>query len=80
MKLRVNDKVVASAPVTIIVAPLHPIPNLPVGYVEVSRWTDGTGTTAIRCWPQDRESRMDNDRELAIADAFTPPDPFSRKA
>jgi len=53
MKLLVNDKASALAPITIVVAPFHEIPNLPPGYRESSRWTDGTGTTVIRCWPQD---------------------------
>jgi hypothetical protein len=53
-KITINGKASTPAPVTIIVAPLQQIPNLPPGYYEVSRWTDGTGTTAIRCWPQDR--------------------------
>jgi hypothetical protein len=60
MKLLVNGKESSPAPVTIVVAPLHEIPNLPPGYEEVSRWTDGTGTTTIRCWPHDRtRTRME---------------------
>lgn len=53
MKLTVNGKESLIAPVSIVVAPLQPIPNLPPGYVEHSRWTDGTGATVIRCWPSD---------------------------
>jgi hypothetical protein len=53
MKITVNGKASAAAPVTIIVAPLQPVPNIMPGYVEHSRWTDGTGTTTIRCWPAD---------------------------
>jgi hypothetical protein len=60
MELLVNGKSSAQAPVTVIVAPFHAVPNLPSGYYEVSRWTDGTGTTTIRCWPQDATAtRMD---------------------
>lgn len=53
MEIRINGKVSTPAPLTIIVAPLHEIPNLPPGYYEHSRWRDGTGTTSIRCWPLD---------------------------
>ncbi len=52
-ELRINGKISSPAPLTLVVAPFKPIPNLPPGYQEVSRWTDGTGTTAIRCWPAD---------------------------
>lgn len=60
MKLLVNSKLSSPAPVTIVVAPLHEIPNLPPGYYEVSRWVDSTGTTTIRCWPSDAtKTRLD---------------------
>jgi hypothetical protein len=60
MELIVNGKRNDPAPVTIVVAPFQPIPNLPPGYIEQSRWTDGTGTTTIRCWPEDRtRTRME---------------------
>lgn len=48
----VNGKPVLEAPVTIVVAAYRGVPNLPPGYVESSRWTDGTGVTVIRCFPQ----------------------------
>ena len=59
MKIVVNGHLSMQAPITIIVAPRHPVPNLPPGFYEVSRWVDGTGTTTIRCWPADRSSRLD---------------------
>lgn len=31
----------------IVVPPLKPIPNMPPGYVEHSRWHDGSGHTTI---------------------------------
>lgn len=67
MKLLVNGKLSMQAPVTIVVAPLHEVPNLPTGYYEVSRWTDGTGTTTIRCWPQDASKTRLDSREFAVA-------------
>jgi hypothetical protein len=61
MRIEVNGKHVSPAPVIVIAAPLQPIPNLPPGYIEKSRWTDGTGTTTIRCWPEDTSStRMED--------------------
>lgn len=53
MELLVNGKRSTPAPVSIIVAPYQSIPNLPPGYIEESRWTDGAGATVIRCWPAD---------------------------
>jgi hypothetical protein len=60
VEIHVNGKASAKAPLTLIVAPLHEIPQLPEGYYEVSRWADGTGTTTLRCWPVDRsKTRLD---------------------
>ena len=53
MEIKVNGKASKAAPVTLVVAPLEAIPNLPPHFIEQSRWTDGTGTTVIRCWPED---------------------------
>lgn len=49
--ITVNGKPVEKAPVTIIVAPYTPMPNLMPGYYEHSRVIDGTGATIVRCLP-----------------------------
>lgn len=69
-ELLVNGKVSTPAPVTVVVAAHHGVPNLPPGYREISRWTDGTGTTTIRCWPFDELSTR-LDRSLITAGAIT---------
>ena len=43
MTISINGKTSTPAPVTIIVAPYQQVPDLPPGYYEVSRWTDGAG-------------------------------------
>jgi hypothetical protein len=52
MKITVNGKEVKAdrdtgADLVLVVPPFKAIPNMPPGYVEHSRWTDGTGTITI---------------------------------
>lgn len=52
MNVKVNGHTINTdrdngADLILVVPPLKPVPNIPAGYLEHSRWTDGAGATTI---------------------------------